>query len=409
MMPAWLLPDHVSDMLPEESARVEGLRRRLLDLFASYGYGLIQPPLIEYADAMNLPGARDLDARSFKLLDPLCGRLLAIRPDLTPQAARIDAHLLNTAGVARLCYAASVLHAQPTGLLASREPIQVGCELYGHEGLEADLEIQELVLASLTAAGVEEVHLDLTDRGIFLALKDTDPGLAAVESQVLAALQAKESGYFATVAGIKPETRIALSALVGLYGPAKGPAGVIALARARLGAMPNANAIHQALDRLEAVAESALFAQHPKCRLTVDLADLQGWQYHNGIMFSAYCRGLPDALVRGGRYDGVGAVFGRARAATGFSLELRALASVAGPRGAEETGGNPCIAADWSFREDEACRQKVDALRRAGQLVAFYPSAQWAAYAGPRLVRQGSVWQVTLPAGQPQTDRARGS
>jgi ATP phosphoribosyltransferase regulatory subunit len=382
-------------MLPEESARVEGLRRRLLDLFASYGYGLIQPPLIEYADAMNLPGARDLDARSFKLLDPLCGRLLAIRPDLTPQAARIDAHLLNTAGVARLCYAASVLHAQPTGLLASREPIQVGCELYGHEGLEADLEIQELVLASLTAAGVEEVHLDLTDRGIFLALKDTDPGLAAVESQVLAALQAKESGYFATVAG--------------LYGPAKGPAGVIALARARLGAMPNAHAIHQALDRLEAVAESALFAQHPKCRLTVDLADLQGWQYHNGIMFSAYCRGLPDALVRGGRYDGVGAVFGRARAATGFSLELRALASVAGPRGAEETGGNPCIAADWSFREDEACRQKVDALRRAGQPVAFYPSAQWAAYAGPRLVRQGSVWQVTLPAGQPQTDRARGS
>jgi ATP phosphoribosyltransferase regulatory subunit len=358
---------------------------------------------------MNLPGARDLDARSFKLLDPLCGRLLAIRPDLTPQAARIDAHLLNTAGVARLCYAASVLHAQPTGLLASREPIQVGCELYGHEGLEADLEIQELVLASLTAAGVEEVHLDLTDRGIFLALKDTDPGLAAVESQVLAALQAKESGYFATVAGIKPETRIALSALVGLYGPAKGPAGVIALARARLGAMPNAHAIHQALDRLEAVAESALFAQHPKCRLTVDLADLQGWQYHNGIMFSAYCRGLPDALVRGGRYDGVGAVFGRARAATGFSLELRALASVAGPRGAEETGGNPCIAADWSFREDEACRQKVDALRRAGQPVAFYPSAQWAAYAGPRLVRQGSVWQVTLPAGQPQTDRARGS
>ena len=400
MMPAWLLPDHVSDMLPEESGRVEGLRRRLLDLFASYGYGLIQPPLIEYADAMNLPGARDLDARSFKLLDPLCGRLLAIRPDLTPQAARIDAHLLNTSGVARLCYAASVLHAQPTGLLASREPIQVGCELYGHEGLEADLEIQELVLASLTAAGVEEVHLDLTDRGIFLALKEADPALAAVESQVLAALQAKESGYFATVAGITPETRAALSALVGLYGPAKGPSGVIARARARFGAMPSARAIHQALDRLEAVAESALFTQHPKCRLTVDLADLQGWQYHNGIMFSAYCSGLPDALARGGRYDGVGAVFGRARAATGFSLELRALASVAAPREGGEVGANRCIAADWSFREDDGCRQKVAALRGAGQAVAFFSSAQWAAYAGPKLTREAGAWQVTLPTGQ---------
>lgn len=405
-MPAWLLPDHVSDMLPEESTRVEGLRRRLLDLFASYGYGLIQPPLIEYADAMNLPGARDLDARSFKLLDPLCGRLLAIRPDLTPQAARIDAHLLNAAGVARLCYAASVLHAQPTGLLASREPIQVGCELYGHVGLEADLEIQELVLASLTAAGVEEVHLDLTDRGIFLALKDADPGLVAVEPQVLAALQAKESGYFSTMAGITPETRDALTALVSLYGPAKGPSGVIARARARLAALPSAPAIHQALDRLEAVAESALFAQHPKCQLTVDLADLQGWQYHNGIMFSAYSRGLPDALVRGGRYDGVGAAFGRARAATGFSLELRALASVAGLRAGEEADGNHCIAADWAFRENEGCRQKVAALRSAGQAVAFYPSAQWQAYAGPKLIREAGAWQVSFPVEAPRADSA---
>ncbi|MEY3669243.1 MAG: hypothetical protein RL258_638 [Pseudomonadota bacterium] len=406
MMPAWLLPDHVSDMLPEESARVERLRRQLLDLFASYGYGLIQPPLMEYADAMNLPGAADLDARSFKLVDPLCGRLLAIRPDLTPQAARIDAHLLNAAGVARLCYAAPVLHAQPTGLLASREPIQVGCELYGHEGLEADLEIQELVLASLRAAGVDEVHLDLTDRGIFLALKEADPGLAGVESQVLAALQAKESGYFDTVAGITPQTRAALTALVGLYGPAKGPTGVIARARAIFADRPGAQAIHQALDRLEAVAESALFAQHPKCRLTVDLADLQGWQYHNGIMFSAYCSGLPDALVRGGRYDGVGAVFGRARAATGFSLELRALASVAGARSAEEDRVRHCIAADWLFREDEGCRQRVADLRRAGQSVAFFPSAQWAAYEGPRLTREAGTWKVIWPAHLPHAEKA---
>lgn len=385
-MPAWLLPDHVSDILPREATRVERLRRRLLDLFASYGYGLIQPPLIEYADAMNLSGAADLDARSFKLLDPLCGRLLAIRPDLTPQAARIDAHLINSDGISRLCYAASVLHAQPTGLLASREPIQVGCELYGHAGLEADLEIQELVLASLTAAGVEETHLDLTDRGIFLALRAADPGLPAVEAQVLAALQAKETGYFDQLTSLRPATRDALVSLVGLYGPAKGEQGVVARARVALSQVPNAAAVHQALDRLEAVADSALFVQHPRCQLTIDLADLQGWQYHNGIMFSAYCKGSPDALVRGGRYDGVGAAFGRARPATGFSLELRALASLTSDTQIT-SGADPqeLIAADWSAREQPGYLQKVAELRASGRHVAFLPQPEWQSYSGPRL------------------------
>lgn len=394
-MRAWLLPDHVSDMLPEEAGRVEGIRRRLLDLFASYGYGLIQPPLIEYADAMNLPGATDLDARSFKLLDPLCGRLLSIRPDLTPQAARIDAHLINSSGVSRLCYAAPVLHAQPTGLLASREPIQVGCELYGHAGLEADLEIQELVLASLTVAGVEETHLDLTDRGIFLALREADPGLAAMESEVLAALQAKETGYFDHCETVQPAIRQALRCLVGLYGPAKGPDGVIARARVALGQVPNASAVHSALDRLEAVAESALFVQHPKCRLTIDLADLQGWQYHNGIMFSAYCKGSPDALVRGGRYDGVGAAFGRARPATGFSLELRALAALISDRQSQSgSARQELIAADWAAREHSGYLQKVAELRASGRSVAFLPHAEWQFFLGPRLAPNASGAQL---------------
>lgn len=394
-MPAWLLPDHVSDMLPSEAARVERLRRRLLDLFASYGYGLVQPPLIEYADAMNLSGAADLDARSFKLLDPLCGRLLAIRPDLTPQAARIDAHLINSDGVSRLCYAASVLHAQPTGLLASREPIQVGCELYGHAGLEADLEIQELVLASLTVAGVEETHLDLTDRGIFLALRAADPGLPAVEAQVLAALQAKEAGYFDQLTSLMPATRAALVSLVGLYGPAKGEQGVVARARAALGQVPNAAAVHQALDRLEAVADSALFVQHPRCQLTIDLADLQGWQYHNGIMFSAYCKGSPDALVRGGRYDGVGAAFGRARPATGFSLELRALAALTSDTQSQSgADSQELIAANWAAREQPGYLQKVSQLRASGRHVAFLPHAEWQAYSGQRLEPTASGAQL---------------
>jgi ATP phosphoribosyltransferase regulatory subunit len=389
-MPAWLLPDHVSDILPAEAQRMERLRRRLLDLYASYGYAQFQPPMLEYVEALAVQGSKDLDQRSFKMVDPLSGRMLGFRADITPQAARVDAHLLGQSGVCRLCYCASVVHAQPAGLLSNREPIQLGCELFGHDGLAADLEIQELALASLDAAGIAQVHLNLTDRAILLALRASDPAFAAAEQPLLSALAAKDRAALKDLGGkLKPQTQQALMALVGLYGPALGPNGVLARARKEL---PKLEQITQSLDRLTAVAESALFVRHPQCQLTVDLADLQGWDYHNGIMFSIYCPGHPDAVVRGGRYDGMGEAFGRSRPATGFSVELRVLAELAS---ASAGGTGPAelpVAAPW--QDDADLREAIAHLRDNGRVVVCMPVDDFQAHSGPKLVLANGLWQV---------------
>lgn len=386
-MPAWLLPDHVSDILPAEAQRIERLRRRLLDLYASYGYAQFQPPMLEYVEALAVQGSKDLDQRSFKMVDPLSGRMLGFRADITPQAARVDAHLLGQSGVCRLCYCASVVHAQPAGLLSNREPIQLGCELFGHEGLQADLEIQELALASLDAAGIAQVHLNLTDRAILLALRASDPAFAVAEQPLLQALAAKDRAALKALSGgLKAQTTQALMALVGLYGPALGPQGVLARARQEL---PKLEQITQSLDRLTAVAESALFVRHPQCQLTVDLADLQGWDYHNGIMFSIYCPGHPDAVVRGGRYDGMGEAFGRSRPATGFSVELRVLAELAGP--SAESADTP-VAAPW--QDDADLREAIAHLRDNGRVVVCMPAQDFQAHTGPKLVLANGLWQV---------------
>ncbi|MEY3917506.1 MAG: hypothetical protein RLZZ140_1069 [Pseudomonadota bacterium] len=279
-MPAWLLPDQISDILPGEAKRLETLRRALLDLYAGYGYALVQPPLIEHVESLLIHQARDLDLRTFKVVDQASGRLLGLRADITPQVARIDAHQIPNQGVTRLCYAGSVLHAQPAGLLSSREPVQVGCELFGHPGLEADLEVQELALASLDAAGIQQVRLDLSHRGVFLALRDQDPALAAIENEVLLALQSKDAVRLEELLGtgrlasanssaasggasgrveVSPESRSALLALLSLYGPANGADNVIERARRVLPQQPR---IQQALDRLQAVANSAMFNEH---------------------------------------------------------------------------------------------------------------------------------------------------
>ncbi|MBU6304716.1 MAG: ATP phosphoribosyltransferase regulatory subunit [Betaproteobacteria bacterium] len=386
-MPAWQLPDQISDILPAEAARLERLRRRLLDLYCSYGYALVQPPMLEHLESLMIDQARDLDLRTFKVVDQASGRLLGLRADITPQAARLDAHQIQNKGVTRLCYAGSVLHAQPAGLLSSREPVQMGCELFGHDGLEADLEVQDLALASLDAAGIRKVRLDLSHRGIFLALRDRDPGLAACENEVLSALQSKDRvGLADLVKGVSAESAKALTALLDLYGPASGADNVIAVARHRL---PQLAPITEALDRLQSVAESAMFTEHPQCVLTIDFADLRGYRYHNGVMFSIYCEGLPNAVVRGGRYDGAGKVFGRARAATGFSLELRELLEIANfdPEPADEA-----IVAPW--HDDVGLRQAIAALRREGRVVVRLPDAEFGSWKGQRLVSQSGRWVV---------------
>ena len=348
-MPRWLLPENISDILPLEARRVEELRRSLLDLYRGYGYELVIPPLIEYLDSLLTGTGSDLDLRMFKLTDQASGRLLGLRADATPQVARIDAHILNRKGVARLCYAGSVLHARPLHPLASREPLQVGAELYGMAGPQADAEVIELAVASLRLAGLSAVHLDLGHTAVVRALLDLAPPAPAVVDDLLAALSSKDEPWLrALVAGMPPKAAEALLELVRLNGGAE----VIERARARLPALPP---IIAALDELETIAQSC------GADVSFDLADLHGYRYHNGVTFAVHVEGLPAAVLRGGRYDGIGKAFGRARPAVGFSIYLRELARLG------EAASPRAILAP--AQQDPALRGLVRQLREAGEVV----------------------------------------
>src|SRR5512139_3113260 len=304
-MTAWLLPENVEDVLPPQAWRMEDMRRALLDLFRSRGYQLVIPPLMEYVESLLTGVGADLDLKTFKLVDQLSGRLMGVRADITPQVARIDAHLLAANAVNRLCYVGSVLHTQSDGFHRSREPIQIGAELYGEAGAEADLEILTLMLQGLSACGVKTLQLDIGHVGVYRALAQ-EAGLSGeVEHQLFGALQAKDSSEVAVLtAGLPVVLRDAFAALPQLY----GDRGVLAEARARL---PQLAAIDRALVNVEAA---------------YDLAELRGYGYHSGVVLAAYTGGRSHAIAQGGRYDEVGRVFGRARPATGFSLDLRELA-----------------------------------------------------------------------------------
>ena len=353
-MPNWLLPENIADVLPSEARKIEELRRRLLDNFRLYGYEMVMPPLLEYLESLLTGAGQDTDLRTFKLVDQLSGRTLGVRADMTTQVARIDAHLLNRASVTRLCYAGSVLHTRPTGLHATREPIQIGAELYGHAGIEADAEIQELALNSLALAGMRTIRLDLCHVGVLRAIIANDPAAKRQEAQLFGLLEAKDvPGLQEITAAYQAGTRQALLALPNLY----GDISVIARARVMLPALPG---IAQALDELQALVELA--GGHEGAAVTIDLADLRGYHYHSGVMFSAYVPGLPNAVVRGGRYDHVGEAFGRARPATGFSMDLRELARLM--PGAER---KRAIRAPWGT--EAGLREKIAQLRQAGEIV----------------------------------------
>ncbi len=321
-MARWLLPEGISDALPVEAQHIETMRRRLLDLYRTHGYQLVIPPLIEYLDSLLTGTGRDLDLRTFKLVDQLSGRQLGLRADITPQTARIDAHILNRTGVVRLCYAGSVLHTRPAHPLATRQPIQVGAELYGHAGLDADAEVQALAVSSLRAGGIDDVRLDFGHTGIVRAVLAADPAAAALADDLLAALGAKDAPALAQYSGVlAPTTAQALAVLVRLHG---APAAVLAEARAALPPLP---AIDRALQDLAWLVERA-----PADAVSVDLSDLHGYRYYTGVNFAAYAPalGARGAVLRGGRYDDIGRAFGRARPATGFSIDLRELARVNG-------------------------------------------------------------------------------
>jgi ATP phosphoribosyltransferase regulatory subunit len=351
MMSIWLLPENIADMLPSEARKLEELRRTLLDRYRLYGYELVMPPMLEYLDSLLANAGEDLNLRTFKLVDQLSGRTMGLRADITPQVSRIDAHLLNRAGVTRLCYAGSVLQTRPRGLHATREPFQIGAEIYGHAGLEADLEIQQLLLDTLALAGLTGVTLDLSHAGVLPALLADEAKAAELAYPLFAALAAKDvPTLHALTADLREPLRGALRALPMLY----GDLSVLEAARAQLPARP---AITHALDELAFLAKKVQGAA-----VMIDLADLRGYEYHSGVMFSAYVEGVPNAVAQGGRYDRVGEVYGRARAATGFSLDLREIVRIS-PIEARSTA----ILAPWN--DDAALRSQVAALRDAGEIV----------------------------------------
>jgi ATP phosphoribosyltransferase regulatory subunit len=355
MTSAWLLPEHIADVLPSEARRIEELRRTVLDAARGYGYELVMPPLLEHLESLLSGTGHELDLRTFKLVDQLSGRTLGLRADTTPQVARIDAHLLNRNGVTRLCYCGPVAHTRPAGLHGSREPLQFGAELYGHAGLEADLEVQDLALDSLRAAGVPGLVLDLADARIvrgLLAGVACDPVRL---NEVYAALAAKDGTALQRLgSGFAVEVRQGLQALTSLYGNIE----VLDIAEAKL---PRRPLIVAALSDLRRLAVHAAIA-HPDVRVGFDLADLSGYAYYSGARFAIYGAGSSDSLVRGGRYDEVGAVFGRNRPAVGFSADLKEVV-----QRARLDGRRAAVRAPWG--EEAGLRAAVRALRAGGETV----------------------------------------
>ena len=315
-MSAWVLPDHIADVLPSEARHIEELRRLLLDTARGYGYELVMPPLLEHLESLLTGTGQALDLQTFKLVDQLSGRMMGLRADTTPQVARIDAHLLNRAGVTRLCYCGPVLHTQPDRPHATREPLQLGAEIYGHAGLEADLEILQLALDQLQIAHVQDLQVDLADARIVASLLEGLQLSDEVRLQIHTALASKNSSELAQLTqGFDPVIQSALLALVDLY----GDASVLDQAAKVLPATP---AIQEALAQLRWLASHI-----GQVKVSFDLADARGYAYYSGLRFAIYAASASDALVRGGRYDGVGNVFGhqidRERPAVGFSLDLK--------------------------------------------------------------------------------------
>ncbi|HET8596739.1 MAG TPA: ATP phosphoribosyltransferase regulatory subunit [Castellaniella sp.] len=353
-MSNWLLPENLSDVLPAEARRIEELRRELLDLYRTYGFELVAPPMVEYLDSLMPADDEALRLRTCKLVDQLSGLTMGVRADMTVQVSRIDAHLLNRPGVTRLCYCGPVIHARPSGLMSDRELLQIGAEIFGHAGVQSDIECVRLALESVRRAGVGQPRLDLNHPGVGRALIDADPALADAADAVFDLLSAKDvPGLEALCAdcGARADSLQALRVLTTLY----GDLGTVDRARERL---PDLPAVHAALDALRTLCLAL-----PDAPVAIDLADMGGsYGYHSGVVFSIYAAGWHDALVRGGRYDGIGRKFGRSRPATGFSLDLRKLSA-----GLPEARPVPAIRAPWS--DDPALAQAVAALRAQGHVV----------------------------------------
>lgn len=355
----WLLPEYIEDILPHDAYRIEKIRRSVMDLLQVHGYQFVMPPLLEYVESLLAGSGRGMSLRTFKVVDQLSGRMMGLRADMTPQAARIDAHLLNAKGVTRLCYASSVVHTVPDEITRTREPFQVGAELYGHAGIESDLEIQRLLLECLSVSGIRSVHLDLGHIQVFRSLINAAKIPPELEMELYTVLQAKDTHALKELVRLGLEDHLdkknkdALLQLPEMYGDDT----VLKQARQLL---PDAPDIKNALDQLEYVAK---ILEPIVSEITFDLADIRGYHYHTGMVFAAYTPGCPAAIALGGRYDEIGRVFGRARPATGFSLDLKQLLRL--------TDLNDCpkgILAPWK-PEDQALLSIIMQLRADGHIV----------------------------------------
>ncbi len=356
----WLLPDGVEEILPAEAKPLELLRRQLLDLYSTWGYDLVIPPLLEYTDSLLIGLGRDIDLLTFKVTDQLTGRTLGVRADITPQTARIDAHSMTATGANRLCYAGHVVHTKPKHPLATRTPIQVGLEFYGEVGIDADIEVVSLLLESLRVAGLPRLHIDLGHVGVYRALAKVAQLNATQEDEFFDLLQRKASTEIRQWVGVnvKDESCAAmLLALPGLSG------GIEVLSKARL-LLASVDAAVVAVDQLQVVAH-IMSQRYPDAELYFDLSELRGYHYLTGLVFAAFAPGYGNPVASGGRYDHIGEVFGRARPATGFALDVSAISKLGLLA--------PVVVAAIAVVNDGGSLQwqAVQALRAAGERVVY--------------------------------------
>ena len=352
----WLLPENIADILPFEARKVEELRRSMLDIFQSYGYELVIPPMLEFRESLLTGTGGDLDLQMFKLVDQLSGRTMGIRADLTPQVARIDAHLLNRAGVTRLCYSGTTLQTRVIPGFDSREQLQLGAEIFGHSGWEADLEVMSLMLEVLSLADLGVITLDISHAGLVSELISNVTLDVDAQSDLYLALQSKDIATLEKLTnGWDPKIKKNVLSLLDLSGDA------FSVLEKAAKILPNTPVIAGYLENLKLISES-LSRSAIKPRINIDLADLRGYQYHTGLMCAAYVEHLPVAVARGGRYDKVGKAFGRSRPATGFSLDIISVARLS-----KRDARKFAILAPWS--NDVALIEVIKGLRKSGEVV----------------------------------------
>jgi ATP phosphoribosyltransferase regulatory subunit len=377
----WLLPDGVEEILPAEAKPIELLRRQLLDLYATWGYDLVIPPLLEYTDSLLIGLGRDVDLLTFKVTDQLTGRTLGIRADITPQTARIDAHSMAAQGANRLCYAGNVVHTKPKNPLATRTPMQVGLEFYGEAGVAADIEVISLLLESLRLSGLPKLHVDLGHVGIYRALAACAKLNPVQEDEFFDLLQRKATTEIRAWVAAKI-TDPACAELLLILPSLAGGRDILSRARELFTNIPNALA---AVDQLQQVA-SVMAQRYPAAEFYFDLGELRGYHYLTGLVFAAFAPGFGNPIASGGRYDHIGEVFGRARPATGFALDICAISKL---------GLLPKLASGAIAvvdNGDERQWQAVQALRAEGERVVYVAPESLNAERELRLV--GDAYQV---------------